>query len=208
MKNLFVTFYKLSVDYTKMAVYESLLVDEIKDEVIKKFAQLNEYLTRRVMMRVRNYEVARDILGTVELKLIDGGSLTYNSSQSFEPWICTIVSNACTDYYRTRDPTLQLTDFAVGESQCLMTLETKSGLSELISQEERVLINTSVHRALDKLSSQRRRWVFDNAQGMNYQEIAQRDNVTYREVKSAISYDRRKLRSELNSVYLTIYESN
>jgi len=159
--------------------------ERIKQAYISLFADLG----KSAALKIGNVEEARDIVGDVFLKML----LTpqaIEDCESLPSYLYTCVHNGCMNYLKRQKIKRKYEEDMSVVSDVYQRQDNASPLHLLILKET----ETEVLNAIDKLPKRCRESILGRLEGLSYQEIADKLNLSVHTVRNQISKGTKKLR--------------
>lgn len=141
---------------------------------------------------------AEDALSQAMLKAWEKVQQFAGKIANFKAWLTKLTYNLCLDIHRKRTQGDLIDNIeAIGEKKELLLDDT---LHEQLETEEKKI---TIRRAIDKLSNRlRETFILYFYQELSYQEIAQKQEISYQNVCKRISQARAVLREELRVYFI------
>ena len=143
---------------------------------------LSEKLYKFIHRKIKDKEIAKDILQDVLLKILEKKD-TMKNSDNYEGWIFQITRNLLIDYYRKNNRNIDL-------SLLLHSNESNSNLSDIYER-----FTASLNEFIKDLPPKYKEpLILSDIQGLNQKVISEKLNLTLSATKSRIQRARKLLK--------------
>ena len=160
-----------------------------RERMKQAYISLFENLGRAAALKVGSEEEANDIVGDVFLKVLQNPR-AIEDCESLPSYLYTCVHNGCMDHLKRQKIKRKYEEYMSDVSDSYQQLDNDTPLYLLILKES----ETEVLNAVDKLSPRCKEALLGRLEGLSYQEIADKLNISVHTVRKHISKGINKLR--------------
>ncbi|NES00107.1 MAG: RNA polymerase sigma factor, partial [Symploca sp. SIO1B1] len=172
--------------------------EDLQQRFWRQWEQYRDYLYRCCIKWMGENSIdAEDALSQSMLKAWEKVQKFAGKISNFKSWLTSLTRNLCVDIYRERSREANRVEdievYASGEQQELLESEDTPERA-VETNEKRVVIRRGIENLPPRL---RETFILHFYQDLAYQEIAQRQEISYQNVCKRISQARKILREEL-----------
>lgn len=182
---------------------QSYLVLDIRSIFWQQWQQYQDYLYRCCVKWMGGNPIdAEDALSRAMLKAWEKVQKYGGEIANFKAWLTTLTRNLCVDIHRERSRGANRVEdievYASGEEQGVIAFENTP--ESVLENSERKMV---IRRAIDNLPIRlRETFILHFYQELSYQEIAQKQDISYQNVCKRISQARKILQEELRGYFI------
>jgi len=177
--------------------------EDLQQRFWRQWEQYRDYLYRCCIKWMGGNSIdAEDALSQSMLKAWEKVQKFAGKISNFKSWLTSLTRNLCVDIYRERSREANRVEdievYASGEQQELLESEDTPERA-VETNEKRVVIRRGIENLPPRL---RETFILHFYQDLAYQEIAQRQEISYQNVCKRISQARKILREELRGYFV------